>query len=91
MHLSPVAPSQVSPYVQKLSAFKTENDNFLIRSVIASFSALAQNQTQYLWGSDAAQMDSLSRTIGVLKSAWQSGLYGQSSTAPLGQNISTHA
>jgi hypothetical protein len=76
MQVSPATAPPVSPYVQRLAAFKTANNNFLIRSVISSFTALAQNQTQYAWGSDAAQMDSLSRTIAVLKQAYNSGLYG---------------
>lgn len=89
MQVAPVSTHQVSPYVKALNAFKIENNNFLIRSVIASIEQ--QPAPEYPWGSEASQWDQLGQTIGTLKSAWQSGLYGSHRYAAVGNNVNTHA
>ena len=89
MQVAPASAHPVSPYVKAYNSLKIENNNFLIRSVIASIEQ--QAAPQYPWGSDAAQMDQLGQTVGALKSAWQTGLYGFHRYAAVGTNINTHA
>ncbi len=89
MQVAPASTHPASQYAKAYSAFKIENNNFLIRSTIASITQ--QAAPQYPWGSQASQWDQLGQTIGTLKSAWQSGQYGSHRYAAVGNNINTHA
>ena len=72
MTLSPIGhPSQ---YQLALNSFRIQQNQFLLKSTFTSVTPL--NQPQYAFGSDAAQMDSLSQTLKVLQQAYNSGLYG---------------
>ena len=75
MRVPSIPTPQISPYAKQYNEFKTANNNILIRSVIRDISTAA-SPAPHAFGSDAAQMDSLSRMIATLKGAYDSGLYG---------------
>ena len=72
MTLSPIGhPSQ---YQLALNSFRIQQNQFLLQATFTPATALGQ--PQYAFGSDAAQMYSMSQTLAVLHQAYNSGLYG---------------
>ena len=72
MTLSPIGhPSQ---YQLSLNSFEIQQNQFLLQATFTPVTPLGA--PQYPFGSDAAQMYSLSQTLAVLHQAYNSGLYG---------------
>lgn len=65
-----------SHYQLALDDFNTRQKIFLLQSTIRGWSAQGAPQPNYPFGSDAGIMYGLGQTIGVLKAAAATGLYG---------------